>query len=342
MSQDFPSVIEIAGRAIGPGAPVFIIAEAGVAHFGDPAKADALVDLAAEGGADAFKTQAFATDRLIASSSPEWRDRLRSKEVGFSFLERMHERCKIRGLTFLCTAHDETALDWVARLNPPACKIGSGERGNLPFLKKIAALGKPVLLSTGMHERAHVEQSLDALRSAGCRELALLHCVTSYPTPNEQVGLRAMSALSRLFPGPVGYSDHTAGHQAVLCAVAMGASLIEKHITLDFNVPNAQDWKVSCGPRDFPQFVKSIREVEASLGRAELIIQPCERPALDWALKSLVAARDLAAGTVLSRDMLEAKRPGRGIAPAELDQVIGRHLLTPLMADGALTWDILA
>ena len=342
MSDPFLPALRIAGRRIGENAPVYIIAEAGVAHFGDPGKADALVDLAAEAGANAFKTQAFKTDRLISRILPEWRERLRPKEVGPDFLARMRERCQRRGIAFLCTAHDDVALDWVMDLDPPAFKIGSGERGNLPLLEKIARLGKPVILSTGMHEESHLAAALAAMQRGGCRELALLHCVTSYPTPSEQVNLRRLQTLGRLFPGPVGYSDHTEGHQAALAAVAFGASLIEKHITLDFNGPNAQDWKVSCGPDDFAHFVASIRKVEKMLGSSDLLIQPCEKPALDWAIKSLVAETNLAAGTVLEEGLLVAKRPGHGISPAEMSKIVGRRLSVPLAADTPLDWDMLA
>jgi N-acetylneuraminate synthase/N,N'-diacetyllegionaminate synthase len=338
-SHAFQPVISLGGRAIGPGQPVFVIAEAGVAHFGDPSRADRLVDMAAEAGADAFKTQAFVTDRLVAATLPEWRDRLRPKEVPFEFLKRMRDRCDRRGLMFLCTAHDEPSLTTVDALGVPGYKIGSGERGNLPFLAAIGARGKPVILSTGMYEREHVAAALAALAGAGCGQLALLHCVTSYPAPVEQVNLSAMATLRELFPGPVGYSDHTVGHTVCIAAAALGARVVEKHICVDFDVPNAQDWKVSCGPDDFAAFVQAVRDAERAVGRAGLSVQPCERPALEWALKSLVAARPLAAGTVLSADMVVAKRPGGGIAPAELDKVLGRRLLRPMAEDQALEWD---
>ncbi len=335
----FLETFHIAGRPVGSGHPVLVIAEAGVAHFGDPQKAEALVDLAADAGADAFKTQAFLTDELVSSSLPEWRDRLRPKEVDFDFLARMKERCDRRGLIFLCTAHDEAALDWVDRLEVPAYKIGSGERGNLPFLGRIASRGKPILLSTGMYEETHVRQALDALSAGGCNRLALFHCVTCYPVPVDQANLRALASLRAFFNGPLGYSDHTEGHLISLLGIALGASLIEKHITLDFNVPNAQDWKVSCGPEDFKDFVAAIRKTESALGDGTLTIQLCEQPALAWALKSLVTARALPAGTVLSPGMLTAKRPGGGIAPSQIDALLGRVIKQDIAADQPLRFD---
>ena len=335
----FAKTFSISGRAVGGGAKVFVIAEAGVAHFGDAGKAAALVDLAAEAGADAFKTQAFSTEALVSSRLPEWRERLKSKEVGFDFIATMKARCDERGIIFLCTAHDESVLPWLDALQVPAFKIGSGERGNAPFLAAIAGRGKPVILSTGMYGMDNVTYALGVLSRGGCREAALLHCVTSYPTPYEQVNLRAMEALRHVFPGPVGYSDHTDGGHAVLAAVALGASIVEKHITLDFDVPNAQDWKVAAGPETFPALVRAIREVEAALGKAEKIPQPCEDSGRHWALKSLVAVRDLPAGTVLAGGMLTAKRPGDGIAPGRLGEIIGRRLRRPLSADDAVSLD---
>ncbi|MGE5505658.1 MAG: N-acetylneuraminate synthase family protein [Actinomycetota bacterium] len=343
MASDFHSAFPIARRMVGPGAPVAVIAEAGVAHFGDPDKAVALVDLAADAGADFFKTQAFVTDALVAPSLPDWRDRLRPKEVDFAFLRRMKDRCEARGIPFLCTPHDETALGWCLDLDVPAFKIGSGERGNLPFLRRIAALGRPVVASVGLHGEDDVRALIAAVTEGGCRELALLHCVTSYPTPTEQVHLRAMDRLRQIFPGPVGYSDHTVGHLACLAAAARGACLIEKHITLDFDVPNAQDWKVSCGPDDFAAFVRDVRAVDTMLGRPEVVRRDCAAAAEGWAVKCLVAARDLPAGTILQADMLAAMRAGTGgLAPSEAGPLAGRRLARPLAAGQKLSPDDLA
>jgi N,N'-diacetyllegionaminate synthase len=338
----FDHTFEISGRPVGGDAPVLFIAEAGVAHFGDPEKADALVDMAAAAGADVFKTQAFQTDRLVSARAPEWRDRLRPKEVGFFFLERMKDRCEKRNLIFMCSAHNEGALDWVRELDVPAFKIGSGERGNLPYLAATARLGKPLILSTGMYREADVSEALTAISNAGCRHLALLHCVTSYPTPRDQVNLRAMEALKAIFPGPVGWSDHTEGGHVLLAAVAMGAKIVEKHITLDFDVPNAQDWKVSAGPDDLRGLIQSVRDVEAALGKPVLEVQDCEAPALEWALKSLVAARDLEEGTALSREMIEIKRPGGGLPPTEFDTIVGRTLRRRIRAEHFIELDDLA
>lgn len=338
----FHPSFKIANKLVGAGAPVFIIAEGGVNHFGDLGKALALVDLAAEAGADAFKTQVFSTERLVSSHLPGWRERLRPKEVTFDFLSRMKERCDQLGLSFLCTAHEESTLPWLDDLEVPAFKIGSGERDNVPYFLEVVRRGKPIILSTGMYDLDKVKETLAIFAGAGCRDLALLHCVTSYPTPYGEVNLRAMSALQEVFPGPVGYSDHTDGHHAVLAAVALGAAIVEKHITLDFNVPDAQDWKVSAGPEDFPRLVRHLREVEAALGSGVKTVQPCESPALAWALKSLVAARNLSAGTVLEKGMITAKRSGGGLLPVHLPKILGRKLNVDLKVDQPLAWEHLS
>ena len=337
----FASSFFLGKKKVGPGNPALVIAEAGVAHFGDPEKADILVDMAVSSGADVFKTQAFITEQLVSGNSPEWRERLKPKEVDYPFLRRMKDRCDRHDLLFMCTAHDEQSLKWVNDLDAPCYKIGSGERGNIPFLSKIAARGKPILLSTGMHRKDDISLVLKTVSAAGCRELALLHCVTCYPTPYKDVNLMAMDSLRAMFPGPVGYSDHTEGCDAALAAVARGSQIIEKHITLDFNVHNAQDWKVSVGQDDLVKLVRRIRDIEAMMGDGVLDVMPCEQPALIWALKSLVACRDLAAGTVLTSDMILAKRPGIGLAPTELKNVIGRRLRESVAADQPITQDSL-
>ena len=336
----FQKSFSILDRYIGLNKPVYIIAEAGVAHFGDENRAMQLVDLAAEGGADAFKTQAFSTDSLISPALPEWQSRLRSKEVSFEFIKKMKDRCDSHGLTFLCTAHDESVLSWLIELNVAAIKVGSGERGNFPFLSKLAALGKPIILSTGMYEESHLTDTISFLSSFGVSDLAILHCVTSYPTPIKQLNLRALDRISELFSGPVGYSDHTSGFDASLAAVARGASIIEKHITVDFNVPNAQDWKVSCGPDDFRDFVSSIRKTEAMLGDAILQLQECEKPALHWALKSVAASKNLAAGSVIDTSMLVTMRPGSGLSPSSIDTLLGKVLSKDLKKGDLLTPDV--
>ncbi len=338
----FSSAFSIAGRTIGAGAPCYVIAEAGVAHFGSLDKACRLVDLAAGAGADAVKFQIFDVDQMISAGDPQWRERMRSRQLPYADFVRLREHCRRAGITFFATAHDEPSLRFMEReLDVPCHKIGSGEVGNWPYIRTIAALGKPVILSTGMYTLEQVRQALATVAEAGNPDVAVLHCVTRYPTPPEEVNLRAMDALREL--GAVtGYSDHTAGFHIPLAAVARGAAVIEKHITLDYDVPNAQDWKVSCGPGDLATFIAQARAIEAALGSGTKAPSAAEAESLVWAGKSLTAARDLATGEVLTSAMLVGKRPGTGIPAGEIETVLGRRLATDVPADTPLRPEHLA
>ena len=338
----FQSRFEIGGHLVGDGAPVFIVAEAGMSHFGDMDLARQLVRLASGAGADAFKTQLFDVDTLYARGAREWQERLRPRNLTFDQARELKELCDRLGLRFMATVHDESRIPWLLELDVPAVKVGSGERSNPAFLKRLAALGKPMIVSTGMYREQDILEALDACAAGGCDRVALLHCVTSYPTPPDQVNLRAMDRLRAIFPGPVGYSDHTTDGLAVLAAVARGACIVEKHITILRDVPDAQDWKVSAGPENFATLVADIRRVEALLGHGRKEPSPCEGQNVWWATKSLVAARDLPAGRVLTAEDLVAKRPGNGLGPALLDAVIGRRLRRALSKDEQLGFEDLA
>ncbi|MBT7612367.1 MAG: N-acylneuraminate-9-phosphate synthase, partial [Rhodospirillaceae bacterium] len=322
----FHESFSLGDRKVGPGEPVLFIAEAGVSHFGDIAIARDLVDLAADAKADVFKTQFFDVEEMIAARASEWRDRLRPRNLTLDQAAEINERCASKGMLFMATAHDPSRIPWLEALDVPAIKVGSGERSNPGFLTELARLGKPMVVSTGMYSASDVAEALRACRAGGCDAVALLHCVTAYPTPDEDVNLGAMDVLGGLFGGPVGYSDHTPDHAAILAAVARGARVIEKHITTLFNVPNAQDWKVSAGPDDLPQLVAAIRRTEKQLGHGRKEVAPSEMAGQAWALKSLVAGRDLPAGHVLAGDDLMAKRPGDGIHPNRIDDVLGMRL----------------
>jgi N,N'-diacetyllegionaminate synthase len=332
-AQQFRPQFAIADREIGGETPVFFIAEAGVAHFGDMKLARQLVDLAASAKADALKLQIFDVEELFSAHAQEWRDRLRPRNLSLEEVRQVQGWCADAGLIFFATAHDESRIPWLRELDVPVVKIGSGERNNPDFVRKLAALGKPMILSTGMYSVDDVKQALQASLDGGCREVALLHCVTTYPTPDEHANLRAMDVLREIFPGPVGYSDHTPDELAVLAAVARGAKIIEKHITILRDVPNAQDWKVSAGPENLAQLVSSIRRIESQLGRKSKELAPCEAPAQHWATKSLVAAHALPAGHVLSAEDIAVKRPGNGLDGGKRHLVLGKRLNRALGAD---------
>jgi N-acetylneuraminate synthase/N,N'-diacetyllegionaminate synthase len=275
-----------------------------------------LVDLAADAGADAFKTQVFDVDRLIARRADDWRERLRPRNLTLEQCEELQERCLSRGLLFLTTAHDESRIPWLVHLDVPAVKVGSGERNNPAFIRALASLGKPMILSTGMYGEHDVRQALEACAQGGCRDVALLHCVTAYPSPDEALNLRAMDVLSQIAPVPVGWSDHTADSLAVYAAVARGARVIEKHITILRNVPNAQDWKVASGGfrrhrhGDSPK-CSGVRQKGDSLRRPDVGDEVASRRGA-----VAIASRVLTYGP---------QRPGDGIPP-DVSEIEGRVL----------------
>lgn len=335
----FRESFEIAGRTVGGGAPCLFIAEAGVAHFGDMDLAIQLVELAADAGADVFKTQVFDVEHLIAAEMPEWRERLRPRNLTLDQFQELKALCDEKGMIFMATAHDESRISWLEALDVPAIKVGSGERGNPAFLRRLAELGKPMIVSTGMYDEDDVREALDACAAGGCDRVALLHCVTAYPTPEEAVNLAAMDRLAELFEGPVGYSDHTVDHLALLSAVARGAEVVEKHITILRDVPNAQDWKVSAGPEDLARLIADVRRVERMIGHGDKIPTEAEQDGMVWATKSVVSRRDLAAGETLTADDVTTKRPGTGIPAREFDSVLGRRLKRAVKADTVLQAD---
>ena len=334
----FEEIIEIQGRKVGPGQPCMIIAEAGVNHFGDLQKALDLVDLAVSAGADVYKMQAFHTDALVSDHLPEWRKRLKSKEIDYDFLRAVKDYCATRQIIFMCTAHDEVALAWLRDLDVSALKIGSGERGNAEFLKMHAKFGRPVILSTGMYSEVDVIRAVEVFAKESMHQLAILHCVTSYPVPYSELNLQAITRLKEIFCGPVGYSDHSTNFDSAIAAVALGATIVEKHITLDFDVPNAQDWKVSAGPKDFQLYVSKIRDIEQSLGHSEITIQQCEGKAEEWALKVVVAKHALKEGQRLDFSHFIYQRAGSGIAPDRVDDIVGKVINTNIEKGTPIQW----
>lgn len=330
---------EINGRSVGRQQPCFVIAEAGVAHFGSLEKAKKLVDLAVEAKADAVKFQIFDVDRMISSAAQDWKDRMKSRCLGFVEFEEVKSYCETRRITFLATPHDEAGLSMLGKLSVPAYKVGSGELGNPDFIGKILDIGLPVIISTGMYSTGDLDAVVELCRQSGNERIALMHCVTQYPTPPEEANLSRLSRLREKFEGVIGYSDHTIGTHIPLAAVGLGAKVIEKHISLDFDVPDAQDWKVSCGPETFCEFVQQIREIEKSMDHTHEILAEAESENRLWACKSLVLTRGHLAGEILQESSVTAKRPGTGIMPSKKFEVLGRKLNKEKEFDSVLHWD---
>ena len=316
-----------------------IIAEAGVNHNGDLALAKQLIDVAAEAGADVVKFQTFSADRLVTRNAAKADYQTRatdSKESQYEMLRRleltteMHKElvahCTVRSIGFFSTGFDIESVDLLVKLGQDRFKIPSGEITNLPYLRHIGRMAKPVILSTGMAEMDEIQAAIDALEEAGTprANITVLHCTTEYPTPMREVNLHAMLSIQKAFGVEVGYSDHTRGIEVAIAAVALGASVIEKHFTLDRNLPGP-DHKASLEPEEFKAMVAAIRNIEVALGDGVKRLTPSEAGNRPVARKSLVANRGIRRGEVFSVENIAAKRPGTGISPMRWDAVIG-HL----------------
>jgi N-acetylneuraminate synthase/N,N'-diacetyllegionaminate synthase len=341
MLNGFDKSFSVGPKTIGEGFPCFIIAEAGVSHFGDVKKAFQLVDAAVDAGADAVKFQIFRTSALISSKNKEWTDRMKPKELPLSDFKRIKEYSEEKGIIFFATAHDIDSLYELESLNPPVYKIGSGEVKNISFFRAVAKLGKPVIFSTGMYSEEDFVATLRVLQEEKCQKVAVMHCVTSYPTSPKDVNLSRIKKIKKLFPGPVGYSDHCEFHDIAPASVLYGACLIEKHVTLEKNIPNAQDWKVSCDPVELIEFIQRVRRLEQAVGSMEFILGEEEKKSIAWARKSAVASKDLVAGSVLKPADICFKRPGTGISPDQIDKFYGKKVMVDIKADELLADDML-
>lgn len=334
--------------------PVFIIAEAGVNHNGSVDLAVRLVDAARDAGADAVKFQTFRADSLATASAHKAAYQERTTDGGetqFQMLKRLElsaeshrrliEYCREVGIQFLSSPFDIESADLLEQMALPLYKIPSGEITNLPYLRHIARKQRPIILSTGMSTLGEVEEGIQTLRESGAVDITLLHCVTEYPAPFDEINLRAMCTLRTAFGLPVGYSDHTPGIEISIAAVALGAAVIEKHFTLDRSLPGP-DHAASLEPSELKQMVTAIRHVEAALGNGIKAPAKCEIPNISVARKSLVASRALQAGHKLQLDDLAIKRPGNGIPPRQQPDLIGRTLRCNVQKDDLLRWDHLA
>jgi N-acetylneuraminate synthase/N,N'-diacetyllegionaminate synthase len=343
--------LRIGGRGVGEGHPVFVIAEAGVNHNGDVAIGRALIDAAAASGADAVKFQTFSADRLVTAASPKAAYQNQTTDPGESqhtMLKRLElsagahrallEHARARDIVFLSTPFDAESADLLETLGVSVFKLGSGELTDLPLLAHVARKGRPMIVSTGMSWMEEVDRAVRAIRAAADVPLALLHCVSNYPAASRDCNLRAMDAMRDAFRAPIGYSDHTRGLVAAIAAVARGACIIEKHLTLDRNLPGP-DHQASCDPPELAALVRAIREAEAALGDGVKRPAESELSTREVARKSVVALVDIPRGQPVTREMLGVRRPGTGIPPADLDRLVGRAHREDIRAGSMLTWE---
>jgi len=344
----------VGDREIGGDAPTFVVAEAGVNHNGDLRLARQLIDAAKGAGADAVKFQTFRSEALVSRHAPKAAYQRTATSAGESQAEMLahleltrEQHVELRdhsakaGILFFSAPFDHASVDALAELGVGLFKVPSGEITNFPLLRQIAGKGRPVILSTGMSTLDEVAEAVAAIGAAGDPPLALLHCVSAYPAPVEEMNLRALDTLRARFGCPVGLSDHTVGIEVALGAVARGAVIVEKHLTLDKALPGP-DHRASLEPVEFAALVRGIRAIEAALGDGEKRPMPSEADVRRVARKSLVASRPLRAGEPLTAEAVAVKRPGTGIPPSQLASVLGRRVRRDVAADEVLDWAMLA
>lgn len=324
---------------------VYIIAEAGVNHNGSLEMAKKMIDSAKDCGADCIKFQTFISNNLVSKDARKAHyqqqktkenetqlDMLKKLELSFDDFVELRNYCKSKNIEFLSTGFDPDSIDFLNSINMNKWKVPSGDITNLPYLIKIAKLDKPVILSTGMSTLEEVRAAVNVIRKYNSQQMTLLHCTTEYPTPFEDVNLLAMCTMKEEFHLPVGYSDHTRGFEIPIAAVALGATVIEKHFTLDRGL-EGPDHMASLEPRELKAMVASIRNIEKALGNGEKIPVSSEKKNMQAARKSIVASRTIKKGDSLTAENLTVKRPGNGISPMKWFEVIGKKAIRDFEED---------
>jgi len=342
--------IRVGSRCIGKREPVFIIAEAGVNHNGDIELARKLVDVARDAGADAIKFQTFKAEEVVTKRAPKAKYQIKTTGSGESHYEmikkleldeeeftELFKYATRKGIIFLSTPFDFGSADFLDSIGVPAFKVSSTDLTNLPFLEYLSEKRKPIILSTGMGTLGEVEEAVNTIRNAGNEDIVLLHCVTSYPAKFESLNLKAIETLETAFKLPVGFSDHSLGIFAPIAAVALGAVIIEKHFTLDKNLPGP-DHKASLNPKELKEMIEAIRLTEKALGDGIKRPVPEEEEIKKVARRSIVAKVNIPKGTVITRDMITFKRPGTGLSPKYYGEIIGRKTRRDVKADELICW----
>ncbi len=345
--------VKIGSKTIGEGQPLFIIAEAGVNHNGDMSLARKLIDAAKEAGADAIKFQTFTPEELSSEIAPQAAyqivntgqeepqiDMLRRLVLPHKEHQALKQYAEERGLVFLSTPFSIADSDFLETLDLVAFKIPSGELTNMPFLAHVAKKGKTILMSTGMGTLEEVKDAIKTLTENGAKDIALFHCTSMYPAPFEDLNLRAMKTIADETGLPTGYSDHSEGIAIPIATVALGAHLLEKHFTLDRNLPGP-DHKASLEPGELKEMITSVRLVERALGSSEKKPTEGELDTARIARKSVVAKKDIAKGSTLAEADLYIVRPGTGIPPKRLPELIGKTASTDIPRGTALQWEMI-
>jgi N,N'-diacetyllegionaminate synthase len=338
-------------RVVGPGSKVFVIAEIGINHNGSASQAEKMIDAAAESGADAVKFQSFRVDRLLIPSRDRYAQQMDGAESAYQMLrrcelswedqEKLKKHAEKRSLIFLSTPFDEETADFLDLIGVPVFKIASSDITHVPLLRHVASKGKPIILSTGMSFLSEVADAIHNLRASGAKEILLMHCVSAYPAPPQNMNLRALQTLQSYFELSVGLSDHSEGILLSLVAVALGAVVIEKHFTLDKQAPGP-DHRASMDPSDLKTLVRNLRDVEASLGDGRKRPSDVEEESRLFGRRSIVSAVDIRAHETVAPWMLAFKRPGSGLEPRYREKVIGMKARRNISKDTILQWEDLA
>ena len=344
--------MKIANKLVCDGEPCFIIAEAGVNHNGDVELAKKLIAAAADAGADAVKFQTFKAENVVTTDAEKaeyQKETTGVKESQYEMIKKLElteydfkelaDYAKEKDILFLSSPFDKESVDLLDEINVPVFKVASGEITNFPLLKHIAGKGKPIILSTGMATLGEIEDALRVIRDVGVDDIVLLHCVTSYPAKMEDVNLRVIETLKHAFKLPVGFSDHTLGITVPIAAVSLGAVVVEKHFTLDKDLPGP-DHKASLEPDELEEMVVAIRDVEKALGDGIKIPTKEEEEIKKVARRSVVAKIDIPKGTTVAEDMLDVKRPGTGITPKYMDIIVGKKAEENIRKDEIVTWKV--
>lgn len=341
---------DIGGRRVGEGEPVFVIAEAGSNHDGDIDVAKELIDVASEAGADAVKFQTFRADRLYVEDSGyvdyldddrRIYDLIESIEMPYEWIPTLHEYCRERDLLFLSTPFDRRSVEELDRYIP-AYKVASYTMSHHPFLEYLARKDKPIIMSTGAHTLGEIGESVDVLKRAGVDHLALLQCVAAYPTPLESINVRVVETLAEEFGTLTGLSDHTLDPvSAPVTAVALGASILEKHFTLDKS-RDGPDHQFALEPHELDEMVTAIRNTEQALGTGDKTVLDIERELHRYARRAIHARRDISRGELLTEENVAVLRPGereRGLDPKFYDEVLGRTAARDISKDEGIDWN---
>lgn len=329
---------------------VYVIAEAGVNHNGSVKNAFKMIDCAKECGCDCIKFQTFKADALVTSNAPKADyqmrntngsntqfEMLKSLELNDREFEELKAHCDEIGIEFMSTPFDIESVDVLEKIGVTRYKISSGDINNKQLLQYVAKTGKSMVVSTGMSTIEEVTKAVDWIEQVGNHQITLLHCTSNYPTSYDEVNMKAMQTLQQKFGYPIGYSDHTKGDLASIVAVAMGATVIEKHFTLDKNM-EGPDHKASLNVEELKEMVDDIRAVETIMGNGVKQPMKSELNTRSVARKSVVLAHNIQKGEILKKEDLVLKRPGNGLAPEYLDELIGKVLVRNMRAEEMITW----